>query len=95
MSKQLRLYKEKEEGGISCGPRAWGHRQGIAKPRPEASGEVGGSRQSPSCSLETLLRMAAEDPQKAIATIWRLQEHPQELQSPIFLGQAARPQACG
>lgn len=95
MSKQLRLYKEKEEGGISCGPRAWGHRQGIAKLRPEASGEVGGSRQSSSYSLETLLRMAAEGPPEGNSNRLEAAKHPQESQSPIFLGQAARPQARG
>lgn len=76
-------------GGASCGPGAWGRRQGT-----EPTGEVGGSSQSPSCSLELLLRTAAEVPPEGKGGFWRLQGQPLGLEAGCLVS-AARPQARG
>lgn len=68
MSKQLRLYKERAEEGVYPVGQGLGTQAGDSQAEAQQplgtsiDGEVGGSSQSPSCSLETFLTMAAEDP---------------------------------
>lgn len=84
-------------GGASCGTQAGSASCGTQAGdiQAEAPGplgalttkEMGGSGQSPSCSLEMPCRMSADRPHKGRAA--------PGAENPICLGPAARPQACG